>query len=60
MSQTVSILLKNADRLQLEAILSDRNRRLKHVQRAKIILFSAKRLAAQAIAVGVGVSRPYV
>lgn len=60
MSQTVCILLNPADRCQLEAIVSDRNRPLKHVQRAKIILFSAERLTVQDIARRVGVSRPCV
>lgn len=60
MSQSVCILLNPADRLQLEAIVSDRNRPLKHVQRARIILFSAERLAVQDVARRVGVSRPCV
>jgi transposase len=60
MCQTVCILLNPADRLQLEAIVSDRNRPLKHVQRARIILFSAQRLAVQDVARRVGVSRPCV
>lgn len=60
MSQTVCILLNSANRLQLEAIASDRNRPLKHVQRAQIIVLSAERLTVQAIAGRVGVSRPCV
>jgi len=54
MSQTVCILLNPADRVQLEAIVSDRNRPLKHVQRAMIILFSAERLTVQDVARRVG------
>jgi len=38
----------------------DRNRLLKHIQRAQIVLFSAERLAALAVARRAGVSRPAV
>src|SRR6478609_3982685 len=60
MSQTVCIVLNPADRSQLEEIVSDRNRPLKHVQRARIILFSAERLSVQDVARRVEVSRPCV
>lgn len=60
MSQTLCILLNSADRSQLEAIVSDRSRPLKHVQRIQIILLSAERLTVQDIARRVGVSRPCV
>ena len=38
MAQTVCILLSSEDRERLPAIVGDRNRPRKHVQRAKIIL----------------------
>jgi hypothetical protein len=60
MAQTVSILLCGDDRTRLEAIVADRNRRHKHVQRAQIVLLSAERRPVAAIAEAVGVSRPSV
>ncbi|MGI9452869.1 MAG: helix-turn-helix domain-containing protein, partial [Geminicoccaceae bacterium] len=60
MAQTVSILLCGDDRTRLEAIVADRNRRHKHVQRAQIVLLSAARQSVAAIAQTVGVSRPSV
>ena len=59
MSRTVCILLNPAERLQLEAIVSDRNRPLKQVQRARIILFSAERLAVQAVILRSANTRPH-
>ncbi|MGD0635538.1 MAG: IS630 family transposase, partial [Beijerinckiaceae bacterium] len=38
MAQTVSILLNARDGERLKQIAGDRNRPLKHVQRAKIVL----------------------
>jgi transposase len=60
MSQTVNVILAAEDRARLLAIASDRNRPLKHVQRARIILLSAERLAVLQIAQQAGVSRPAV
>jgi hypothetical protein len=44
MRQTVNIILPAEDRERLLAIASGRSRRLKHIQRARIILFSDDRL----------------
>ena len=44
MAQTVNILPHAEDRKMLLAIVADRSRPLKHVQRAKIVLHSAERL----------------
>jgi len=60
MAQTVGVLLCGYDRARLEAIVTDRNRRHKHVQRARIVLLSADRWSVAAIADVVGVSRPSV
>ena len=60
MAQTVSIILRDEDRARLDAIASDRARALKHIQRAKIVLFSAERLPVLEIARRAGVSRPAV
>lgn len=40
MAQTVSIILFEEDRNALEVIAADRSRPLKHIQRAKIVLYS--------------------
>lgn len=60
MAQTVSILLDTTDRLGLEQIAGDRNRPHKHVQRARIVLFSGDRLPVLEVARRAGVSRPAV
>ncbi|HTV69182.1 MAG TPA: IS630 family transposase, partial [Rhizobiaceae bacterium] len=57
MAQTVCILPTSEDRERLLAIVSDRNRPLKHVQRARIILFSAERLPVLEVARRAGASR---
>jgi len=44
MAQTSSILLNAGDRERLTALVADRNRLHKHVQRARIILCSDERL----------------
>lgn len=44
MSQTVCVLVNSEDVVRLEAIVADRNRALKHVQRARIVLTSSERL----------------
>jgi hypothetical protein len=43
MAQEVCVTVSAADRAHLVAIIDDRNRPLKHIQRARIILFSAER-----------------
>src|SRR6476646_1615541 len=60
MAQTSSILLNAGDRERLTALVADRNRPHKHVQRARIIICSDERLPVLQIAKRVGVSRPAV
>jgi transposase len=60
MAQTVSVIVGSEDRARLAAIIGDRNRPLKHTQRANIILLSAKRLLVLEVARCAGVSRPAV
>ena len=60
MAQTVSVIVSAEDRARLAAIIGDRNRPQKHVQRARIVLLSADRLPVSEIARLVGVSRPSV
>ncbi len=61
MAQTVCLLsLDTSDKARLEQLASDRSRPFKHVQRAKIVLFSSERLSAAEVARRAGVSRPAV
>ena len=60
MAQTVSVIVGSQDRARLAAIIGDRNRPLKHTQRANIILLSAQRLPVLEVARRAGVSRPGV
>jgi transposase len=60
MAQTSSIILTSADRQRLAAIVADRKRPQKHVQRARIILYSDERLPVLEVARRAGVSRPAV
>ncbi len=60
MAQTVSVIVGSEDRARLAAILGDRNRLLKHMQRATIVLLSAERLPVLKVARCAGVSRPAV
>ena len=60
MAQTVCVLPPTEDRQRLLAIVADRNRPLKHVQRAHIVLCSADRLPVQEVARRAGASRPSV
>ncbi len=60
MSQTVCVMLSADDRARLEAIIGDRNRPLKHVCRARIVLASADRLPVLVVARRAGASRPAV
>ena len=57
MAQTVCVLPPAEDRERLLAVVADRNRPLKHVQRARIVLYSADRLPVQEVARRAGVSR---
>src|ERR1700687_1602226 len=60
MGQTVCILVGAEDRTRLAAIIGDRNRPQKHVQRARIVLASADRQPVAAVARQSGASRPAV
>src|SRR4029077_17998584 len=60
MAQTVCLLPPAEDRQRLLADVADRNRPLKHVQRAYIVLCSADRLPVQEVARRAGASRPAV
>jgi transposase len=60
MAQTVSVIVPAEDRARLAAIVGDRSRPLKHVQRARIVLHSADRLPVSAVARLADVSRPAV
>src|SRR5215471_14485991 len=46
MAQELCVIVSDEDRAHLEAIIGARNRPLKHVQRARIVLLSAERLGA--------------
>src|SRR5580704_1262602 len=50
MAQTVCVLAPAEDRERLLAIVADRNRPLKHVRRAQIVLCSADHLPVQEVA----------
>jgi hypothetical protein len=60
MAQELCIIVSDEDRAHLEAIIGCRNRRLKYVQRARIVLLSAERLSVLQVARGAGISRPAV
>jgi transposase len=60
MAQTVSVLLTAEDRARLAAVIGDRNRPQKHVQRARLVVLSAERLPALEVARQSGASRPTV
>jgi len=60
MAQTVSILMTTEDRARLTAVIGDRNRPQKHVQRAQIILLSAEQLPVLEVSRRSGASRPAV
>ena len=60
MAQTVCVLPPAEDRERLLAIVADRNRPLKHVRRAQIVLYSADRLPVQEVARRASASRPAV
>src|SRR5438270_9208176 len=60
MAQDVCVIVSAEDRARLAAIIDDRNRPLKHIQRAQIILFSADRLPVLQVARRADTSRPAV
>jgi transposase len=60
MAQTVCVIVSPADRTRLQAIVSDRNRPRKHIERARLVLASIGNAPVQAIAADNGVSRPTV
>ena len=60
MAQTVCVIVSPLDRQMLEAIVADRNRPQKHVERARVVLASAERDPVQRVAARLGVSRPMV
>jgi hypothetical protein len=60
MAQDVCVIVTTEERARLTAVVGDRSRPLKHVQRARIVLHSEERLAVLAVARRVGVSRPAV
>ena len=60
MAQSVCILVGAEERTRLAAIIGDRNRPQKHVQRARIVLLSADRLPVLSVAQQAGASRPAV
>ncbi len=60
MAQDVCVIVGAEDRARLAAVVGDRNRQLKHIQRARIVLLSAHRLPVLQVARRAGVSRPAV
>jgi transposase len=60
MAQTVSPIVNSEDRERLAAVVEDRNRPQKHIQRVRIILLSAERLTVLDVAARSGASRPSV
>jgi len=60
MAQDVCVIVGAEERVRLAAVVGDRSRPLKHVQRAWIALFSAERLPVLEVARRAGVSRPAV
>src|SRR5829696_848513 len=60
MAQEVCVMVGAEDRARLAAVVCDRRRSLKHVQRARFVLLSAERLPVLEVARRAGVSRPAV
>jgi len=60
MAQTSCVILTADDRQRLAAIIGDRSRPLKHIQRARIVLHSDDRLPVLEVAKRAGASRPAV
>ena len=57
MAQDVCVIVGTEDLARLAAIVGDRSRPLKHVQRARIVVLSAERLPVLAVARRVGVNQ---
>src|SRR5436305_14639097 len=60
MAQRVCVVLSTSESEQMAAIVADRNRPRKHLERARIVLASADRHSPQQVAQRIGVSRPTV
>jgi transposase len=60
MAQAVCVIVSASDRVELEAIVSDRNQPQKHVERARVVLASSAGDPVQRVAGLLGVSRPMV
>jgi len=60
MEERVCVVLSATERKQLEAIVTDRNRLRKRVERARIVLASADRHSARRVAQSIGIRRPTV
>lgn len=60
MVQNVSVVVTGDNRARLAAIIGDRSRPLKHVQRSRIVLYSADRLPVLEVARRADVMRPAV
>ncbi len=60
MAQDICVIVGAEDRVRLAAVVGDRGRPLKHIQRARIVLLSADRLPVLQVARRAGVSRPAV
>ncbi len=60
MAQDICVIVGAEDRERLAAVVGDRSRPLKHIQRAWIIRYSADRLPVAEVARRAGVSRPAV
>src|SRR5487761_694279 len=60
MAQTVCVTVSASDKERLEAIVADRNRPQKHIERARVVLASAGSDPVQRGAARLGVSRPMV
>lgn len=58
MAHTVCVIPGTTDLTHLSAIVADRARLLMYIQRARIILLSAKRLSILDVAQQAGVGRP--
>ena len=60
MAQDVCVIVGAEDSARLAAVVGDRSRPLKHIQRARIVLYSAERVSVAEVARRAGVSRPAV
>jgi hypothetical protein len=58
MAQSVCLVLNAVECERMAAIVADRNRRRRHVKRARIVIASADRHSAQRVAHSIGISRP--